>query len=56
MAVNTVAALMIFVHSALIAFCAHWITTGAVDHPVGFIFLAIVNAVGLAFNIFTITK
>ena len=56
MPVKIEAVLMIFVHSAMIAFCVHWITTGAVHHPVGFIFLAIVNAVGIALNIFTITK
>ena len=47
--------LFIIVHSALIAFCVHWINTEAVD-PVAFIFLAIVNAVGIAFNVFTIAK
>jgi hypothetical protein len=56
MPVNTEAVLMIFVHSTMIALCVHWITTGAVHHPVGLIFLAIVNAVGIALHIFTITE
>jgi len=52
---NLVAFLLIIAHSALIAFCVHWINTGAAD-PVVFIFLAIVNAVGIVFNVFTIAK
>jgi hypothetical protein len=55
MAMNLAAFLLIIAHSALIAFCVHWINTEAVD-PVAFIFLAIVNAVGVAFNVFTIAK
>ncbi len=56
MAMNLAAFLLIIVHSAsLIAFCVHWINTGAVD-PVAFIFLAIVNAAGIACNVITIAK
>jgi hypothetical protein len=58
MAMNLAAFLLIIAHSALIAFCVHWINTEAVD-PVAFIcfiFLAIVNAVGIALNVFTIAK
>jgi hypothetical protein len=52
---NLAAFLLIIVHSAMIAFCVHLINTEAVDQVV-FIFLAIVNAVGIAFNVFTIAK
>ena len=55
MGVNLTAFLLIIVYSAIIAFCVHWINTAAVE-PVTFTFLAIVNACGIAFNVFTITR
>ena len=55
MAINLAAFLLNIVHLAIIAFCVHWINTEAVN-PVAFIFLAIVSAFQIAFNVFTIAK
>jgi len=56
MALNTVAVLMIFVHSALIAFCTHLISAAPPFYQALYTSLVIVNAVGVAINFRTITK
>jgi hypothetical protein len=56
MAVNTVPITLIVVHSALIVSCLQDIATGTASSQIGSVIAVIINAVGIAINVHTITE